>query len=134
MALSDYEKRVLAEMEHHLRTQDPDLADKMASSIPPEEAEQPKSSMSPRRIAIGSILAAAGLGVVLIGVTVSAPWLTIALGAIGFVMMVAGVLFAISSEKTSGSDPATQMKSSSERRPRSASSRAADRRKRWENR
>lgn len=134
MALSDYEKRVLAEMEHHLRTQDPDLADKMASSIPPEEAEQPKSSMSPRRIAIGSILAAAGLGVVLIGVTVSAPWLTIALGAIGFVMMVAGVLFAISSEKTSGSDPATQMKSSSERRPRNASSRAADRRKRWENR
>ena len=129
MALSDYEKRVLAEMEHHLRTQDPDLADKMASSIPPEEAEQPKSSMSPRRIAIGSILAAAGLGVVLIGVTVSAPWLTI-----GFVMMVAGVLFAISSEKTSGSDPATQMKSSSERRPRNASSRAADRRKRWENR
>ena len=134
MALSDYEKRVLAEMEHHLRTQDPDLADKMASSIPPEEAEQPKSSMSPRRIAIGSILAAAGLGVVLIGVTVSAPWLTIALGAIGFVMMVAGVLYAISSEKTRGSDPATQMKSSSERRPRNASSRAADRRKRWENR
>ena len=134
MALSDYEKRVLAEMEHHLRTQDPDLADKMASSIPIQEPETPKSSMSPRRVALGSILAAAGLGVVLIGVTVSLPWLTVVLGALGFVMMVGGVLLAVSTEKTPGLTGSTGSKAARGPKPRNVASRAEDRRKRWENR
>ena len=39
MALSEYEKQILAEMEQHLRQQDPDLADTMSSSLPePEKA------------------------------------------------------------------------------------------------
>ena len=75
MALSDYEKRVLAEMEQHLRQQDPDLADTMAASLPePAEKQEPTVSkpLSPRKIALGSIMATVGLTSLLVGAGMSA--------------------------------------------------------------
>ena len=81
MALSEYEKQILAEMEQHLRQQDPDLADAMAQAAPPAvEPVAPKSQLSPRRIALGSILAAAGLAIVLTGVTIGFSVLSVVFG------------------------------------------------------
>lgn len=137
MALSDYEKQVLAEMEQHLRQQDPDLADTMASSLPDlPEAEPmgpPRRPLSPRRIALGSILAAVGLAVVLIGVTIAVPLWTILLGATGFALMVGGVLLALSADKEepdfSGKPPVTPSPSTKSSREE----RQARRRERWQN-
>lgn len=97
MALSEYERKVLAEMEQHLRAQDPALADKMAAPPPQKPASGASSSRrSPRKIALGSILAAAGLTLALVGVGVDSVAITILLGALGFLMMVGGVLYAMS--------------------------------------
>lgn len=146
MALSEYEKRVLAEMEQHLRQQDPELADTMAASLPePVVAEEPERSkpLSPRRIALGSIMAAVGLAILLVGVGMSATWLTILLGAVGFALMVGGVLYALtpSSKSGSGSSEAQRRTGgpSSSSGPAGAprptrEEREAKRRERWENR
>lgn len=145
VALSDYEKRVLAEMEQHLRQQDPELADTMAASLPePVVAEEPVRSkpLSPRRIALGSIMAAVGLAVLLVGVGMSATWLTILLGAAGFALMVGGILYALTPSSKNGSGSVESQKktggpSSSgpagPARP-TREERDAKRRERWENR
>ncbi len=95
MALSEYEKQVLAQMEQELKQQDPKLASVMTSSLPSDEVTQTK--LSARRIAVGSIVAIAGLAVVVIGVTMSQIWATILFGVIGFVLMVFGVMWALHS-------------------------------------
>lgn len=137
MALSEYEKQVLAEMEKELRKQDPALADTMATSLPKEEpapeALPAKPPLSPRRIAIGSILVALGLATVLAGVTFSIPVWTVILGALGFVMMVGGVLYALST----GKDAETE-KSANRAAPTKPGltkrEKEEQRRRRWENR
>ncbi len=140
MALSEYEKRVLAEMEQHLRQQDPELADTMASSLPePVVEEKPVASkpLSPRKIALGSILAAVGLTVLLVGVGMSSTVLTIILGAAGFAMMVGGVLYALSpSSKNEGTSEAPKQSAAGtpKQSKSSRSEREAKRRERWENR
>ncbi len=104
MALSEHEKQVLAEMERHLREQDPKLADAIAGAgvAPKEEPKATVHSFSPRRIALGSILAAAGLAVVLGGVTLGFSVVTALLGAVGFLMMVGGVLYALQTDERPG--------------------------------
>ena len=144
MALSDYEKQVLAEMEQHLRQQDPGLADAMAKGAPSSpEPEEPSKPLSVRRIAIGSILAAGGLGIVLVGVSMGFSFLTVVLGVLGFAMMVGGVLYALSTEepfgkgkgkKRGGSAGANPAPASAKSRARSSASRQAERRRRWEQR
>lgn len=136
MALSEYEKQILAEMEQHLRQQDPDLADAMAQAAPPTvEPAAPKSELSPRRIALGSILAAAGLAIVLTGVTIGFSILSVILGAVGFLLMVGGVLYALSADKNSRNTENANLKlpSSQQTTPKKAS-REEERRKRWEDR
>lgn len=145
MALSEYEKQVLAEMEQHLRQQDPELADAMAKAAPAKpEAPAPSKPLSVRRIALGSILAAAGLGIVLVGVSMGFSFSTVVLGALGFLMMVGGVLYALSTDdpfgkgkdkKDKGKKPASPPKVNSGATPsKSTSSRQEERRKRWEQR
>ncbi len=96
MALSDYEKQVLAEMEQHLRNADPDLADAMASSLPEEEeVQEPPTRLSPRRIALGAILVTLGLGAILLGVSLGLTVWAILMGVVGFAAMVAGSLYAL---------------------------------------
>ena len=137
MALSDYEKQILAEMEQELRKQDPALADTMATSLPKEEPavkEAPaKPPLSPRRIAIGSILVAFGLATVLAGMSFSFSVWTVVLGALGFVMMVGGLLYAFSTSKDAESGDAVR-----QARPAkpglTKQEKEEQRRRRWENR
>lgn len=136
MALSDYEKHVLAEMEQHLRKQDPDLADAMASSLPEKEETVPeKKQLSPRRIALGSILVAVGLAVVLIGMTIQFVVWTIVLGALGFIMMVGGVLYALSPDKKAPPVSSTKAGGATPGKPKlTREERDEQRRNRWQNR
>ncbi len=134
MALSEYEQQILAEMEQHLRQQDPELADAMAKAAPSVAPKQePKPKLSPRRIALGGILAAAGLAIVLTGVTIGFSVLSVVLGAVGFLMMVGGVLFALSTPK--GGDQRRPAKKGPDPKPMPTEpSREQQRRDRWENR
>lgn len=136
MALSDYEKQVLAEMEQELRKQDPGLADAMASSLPKKERVVPeapaKAPLSPRRIAVGSILVAVGLAIVLAGMSFAFSVWTAILGALGFAAMVGGILYALSSDKDAKVDKPSrgqQEMTSASRRDKEE-----ERRRRWENR
>ncbi len=137
MALSEYEKQILAEMEQHLRQQDPDLADAMSTSLPKTEESEEKevsSPLSPRRIALGSILAAVGLALVVLGVSLSSVALTILLGAVGFAAMVGGILYALTPDKDAqGSDFSPARPPSGPRRP-TKEERDEKRRQRWQNR
>lgn len=135
MALSEYEKQVLAEMEQELRKADPDLADVMASSLPEVEPELPKPvskpPLSPRRIAVGSILVAIGLVVVLAGMSFSFSVWTILLGAAGFLTMVGGVLYALTPDKAA--KPSARA-DGSERKGKTREQKDTERRQRWEGR
>lgn len=97
MALSDYEKQVLEQMEADLRRADPELASQMSQPRSDPDEPQGPSHLSARRVAAGSVLALAGLGVVLAGVALGHTIGAIALGVLGFAMMVGGVMLALRS-------------------------------------
>jgi hypothetical protein len=82
MPLSEHEQRLLDQLEQQLHAEDP----KFASSL----GSDPARTFSTRHIVIGSIVAIAGILVLLLGVGVQA----IPLGVLGFVVMGAGVYFA----------------------------------------
>ncbi|MDO5701224.1 MAG: DUF3040 domain-containing protein [Bowdeniella nasicola] len=84
MALSEYEQRVLAEMEQHLRADDPRLAQSMGSSAPGWDV---------RRVSLGILGLIVGLAGLVGGVATGHIWL----GVLGFLIMLAGVLYALSS-------------------------------------
>lgn len=125
MALSDYEKQVLAGMEAQLREADPKLASVMTSSLPDDSLKAP-GKLSPRRIALGSIVAILGLAIVVVGVSLGVGIWAIVLGVVGFVFMVGGVLWALKVDR----DPTASVKE------KSKSERSGDfmsrQRERWE--
>lgn len=82
MPLSEYEQRVLHQMEQQLRSDDPHLAESFA----------PQTGFSVRRLALGSLLVLIGLSMLLAGVGLSQTWL----GVLGFLVMLGGVLYAVS--------------------------------------
>lgn len=84
MPLSEYEQRVLAEMEQHLREADPELATSM-------QAEPGGFQLDVRRLSIGILLGLVGIAVLVAGVAMDQAWL----GVIGFAVMLAGVLVAM---------------------------------------
>ncbi|MEE6280254.1 DUF3040 domain-containing protein [Georgenia sunbinii] len=96
MPLSEYEQRVLHQMEQQLRTDDPRFASSLAS----------ESRYSVRRLTIGTLLVALGLTLLVAGVATSLVWL----GVLGFVAMLGGVMLAISKQKsaTAAAPPAAQ--------------------------
>lgn len=81
MPLSEHEQKMLEQMERALYAEDPRFASQMKGSA---------HSPNRRRIVIGVCGAALGLGLVLAGVATE----IIALGVVGFVLMVAGVAYA----------------------------------------
>ncbi len=81
MPLSEYEQRVLSQMEQQLRS-DP----RMVSTFTAEQR------YSGRRLALGALLVLAGLGMLVGGVAAVQVWL----GVLGFVAMLGGVMLAIS--------------------------------------
>lgn len=81
MPLSEHEQKMLEQMERALYAEDPRFASQMKGSA---------NSPNRRRIVIGVCGAAVGLGLVIAGVATE----VIALGVVGFVLMVAGVAYA----------------------------------------
>ena len=107
MALSDYEKQVLAQMEEQLHTEDPKMADRMRETSTKVAA----ASSSPRRVAAGVVMVLIGVAM-LIGGLIATPafgnlgFLGTGISVLGFVVIVLGVLkiFGIGSKgNTTGS-------------------------------
>lgn len=93
MALSEHEQRLLDQLEQQLHADDPKFANSMASST--------QRSMSTRRIVLGSLVTVAGLAILLLGI-----WNQfIPVGVAGFLIMGAGVYYATTKSKLSGSAP-----------------------------
>lgn len=88
MPLSEQEQRLLDEMERHLMRNDADVV----------SAPRDGRSLSYRNIVYGTILVLLGLGGLIVGVSQQ----LIVVGVIGFVVMLGGVLLAV----TPGRGPA----------------------------
>ncbi len=95
MPLSDREQHLLEQMEQALSAEDPKFASHMRGV---------GGAAQRRRYLVAAIGFLAGLGVVILGVTLPNMWV----GAIGFVIMVAGVVQAVAPpRKRKGSAPLT---------------------------
>ena len=86
MPLSEHEQHLLEQMEQALYAEDPKFASQMQGSAARARLR--------RRIIVGAVLVIVGLGLVFAGVTVNLWW-----GALGFAVMVGGVVFAITPPK-----------------------------------
>lgn len=109
MPLSEYEQRVLHQMEQQLRTDDPRLASSLAS----------ENRYSLRRLALGVLLVVLGLTLLVAGVATTLVWL----GVLGFVAMLGGVMLAISKPKSAAAAKADPVKTAA--RPAKANARSA---------
>lgn len=81
MPLSEYEQRVLEQMERQLTSDDP----RLANTLTRRSGRRPVT-----RYVIAGVGAVTGLLLLVVGAATSQPWL----GAIGFVVMFAAVAFA----------------------------------------
>ena len=80
--LSEHEQRLLDQMEQALKVEDPKFASHMVA--------HPGRSRLRRRIAVGVCGLVVGLGLVIVGMTITQIWL----GVVGFVVMVAAAAYA----------------------------------------
>lgn len=96
MPLSEYEQRVLAQMEQQLSSDDPKLAESFAGSSP---ASAPRNAS---RVGLGVLVAVLGLGVIIVGLAQGLSWL----GIIGFLVMFGGVLISLSHGRAAPGAPA----------------------------
>lgn len=83
MPLSEYEQRVLAQMEQQLSSDDPKLAQTFAG---------PSRGRRTGRVVLGAVVVVAGLGALIGGVALQMSWL----GVVGFAVMFAGAMVALS--------------------------------------
>jgi hypothetical protein len=88
MPLSEYEQRVLEQMERALTSDDPRLANTL----------QQTSRRSPLRYVLAGVGVVVGLLLLVLGAASSRPWV----GVIGFVLMFAGVAYAFAAPRKSG--------------------------------
>ncbi|MCU1538885.1 MAG: hypothetical protein JWP82_3236 [Humibacillus sp.] len=88
MALSEHEEALLQQMEEALYAEDP----RFASRIQKTRSRQ----MGRGRVIVGVAAAVAGLALVVVSAMSSLIWL----GALGFAVMVAGIVYAITPGKT----------------------------------
>ncbi len=89
MPLSDREQQLLEQMEQALSSEDPRFANQMRGGA---------ARARRRDWILGGVGALVGLAVVLLGVTQSNMWV----GGVGFVIMVAAVVFAVTPRKAPG--------------------------------
>ncbi|MDO5503654.1 MAG: DUF3040 domain-containing protein [Actinomycetia bacterium] len=87
MPLSDREQQLLEQMERALLEDDPKFASSMRGG--------PGQARNRKRLAVGIGGGVLGLAVVLLGVTMQQP----IIGAVGFAVMVASVVFALTERK-----------------------------------
>ncbi len=92
MPLSEYEQRVLEQMERQLTSDDPRLANTLTS----RGGRRPVT-----RYVIAGAGAVVGLLLLVVGAAASEPWL----GAIGFVVMFAAVAFAFAAPRRARPGP-----------------------------
>ncbi|MDR2347718.1 MAG: DUF3040 domain-containing protein [Bifidobacteriaceae bacterium] len=88
MPLSEYEQRVLDQLEAQLVSEDPELGSRLAAVASPRRG----------RVALGVSGVVVGLAVLVLGMVVSQLWVSL----IGFLLMFAGAYFAFSTPKTRG--------------------------------
>lgn len=90
MPLSEQEQRLLDEMERHLLQHDADVVHASGGR-----------SLSYRNLVLGAVVALAGLGAIIAGVSVwqSIMVLGIVLGVVGFAAMLGGVILASTTSK-----------------------------------
>jgi hypothetical protein len=81
--LSEHEQQLLEQMEQALYAEDPKFASHMKGDR--------SAAAARRRYIIGGVGTVAGLALVLVGVTASNLWV----GALGFALMVASVVYAV---------------------------------------
>lgn len=92
MPLSEHEQRVLEQMEQALYAEDPRLASQLK-----RPAAGSSSTLDRRRIAVGILVAVAGLALVVLGVVFQQSWPgALWIGALGFLAMVLGGTWAAS--------------------------------------
>lgn len=124
VGLSESERRMLAEMEKQLH------ADPQFSSTMRRVEQTPQNKLSTRNIALGALIAFAGLGVLLSGIAMSAGLIvTVILGILGFAIMVVGAALAM--RKTEQVVTTSRPNNSSARRGDSFMARLE---KEWDNR
>lgn len=108
MALTEYEKKILEQMEASLREEDPALASQMSAPAAEEEDEPARGPRAPRRIALGLTGAVLGMVVLVAAVSLGYSILSILLGVAGFALTVAGILYALSRPGASSSQSADE--------------------------
>ncbi|MDR1394520.1 MAG: DUF3040 domain-containing protein [Bifidobacteriaceae bacterium] len=86
MPLSEYEQRVLDQLEAQLASEDPVLGSRLASPAAPRRT----------RVALGVSGVVVGLSGLVLGLVVSLVWISL----IAFLAMFAGAYFALTSPKT----------------------------------
>jgi len=96
MALSEYEQKMLEQLEAQLRDEDPKLA----------ESFQPVRQVPLKRIVLGMFVVVAGIGVLVASVMTAQSWI----GIIGFVVMLAGAVYMFSGPMGSLSGPAPSLR------------------------
>lgn len=123
MPLSEQEQRLLDEMERHLMQHDADVVHASGGR-----------SLSYRNLVLGAVIALAGLGAIIAGVSVwqSIMVLGIVLGIVGFAAMLGGVILASTTSKDEIQKPKGRAKAGS---PSGSSSSMMDRlNDRWDRR
>lgn len=119
MPLSEQEQRLLDEMERHLMHNDADVV----------TASRDGRSLSYRNIVYGTILVLAGLGGLIVGVSTQ----LIVVGVLGFIVMLGGVVLAVTPARGSSRRP-TEAAAAKPIKNRSSSSFMDRMNERWDRR
>nr|NLD39758.1 DUF3040 domain-containing protein [Actinomycetales bacterium] len=123
MPLSEYEQRVLAQMEQQLRAADPELAESLQAS--------PRGRIDVRRLSLGIVVALIGIGALIAGVATDLVWL----GVLGFLGMLVGALLATTLSSGRAEKDGDAEKPSGGSTPKPAGASFMDRQQeRWEKR
>ena len=134
MALTEYEKKILEQMEASLREEDPALASQMSAPAAEEETEPARGPRAPRRIALGLTGAVLGMVVLVAAVSLGYSILSILLGVAGFALTVAGILYALSRPGASSSESADESSEHGTGKSSGWSSFIQDQERRWDDR
>ncbi len=95
MALSDYEKKMLAELEAQLTNEDPSFARNMKPAAP--EVEAISRQLSVRNLVLGILGLVAGIAILIGGISAPKMWW---LGLLGVIIMFASVWYALAGVHT----------------------------------
>lgn len=135
MALTEYEKKVLEQMEASLREEDPALASQMSAPTPVEETESEpqRGPRAPRRIALGFSGAVLGMVLLVVAVSLGYSIVSILIGVAGFAVTVAGILYALS-RPASPSDASSRPRREKSKENGGWDSFIQDQERRWDDR